>query len=136
MLRTNEINPNTSFKEYLLSTTALNEPRVATGVEAIAHMITRLILMEPGTNPLHPTMGVGLASRFRYTTQAEAENKLKRTIESQIREFLPEYQLVNVGIVYNADKTIDFQIQVDDMMFTYDSSEMIPITISDIINNK
>lgn len=125
----------TTYKEYLLSTTSFNEPKIVTGKEAVATMISRIIMLEPGTNPLHPTMGVGLASKYRFLSSSTIETSLKNDISNQIEQFLPDYQLVNVELVYNEDKTVDINIQIDDTVYVYDSSESVPITLSTILNN-
>ena len=46
-----------AFKEYLLSVNNFNEPAALEGKQAIGLLLVRLILMEPGTDPLHPDMG-------------------------------------------------------------------------------
>lgn len=126
---------NSTYKEYLLSTTAFKEPAIVTGKKAVATMISRIIMMEPGTNPLHPTMGVGLASKYRFLSSPTIETSLKNDIARQIEQFLPNYQLANVELVYNEDKTVDINIQVDDTVYIYDSSESVPITLSSILND-
>ena len=126
---------NSTYKEYLLSTTTFKEPAIVTGKKAVATMISRIIMMEPGTNPLHPTMGVGLASKYRFLSSPTIETSLKNDIARQIEQFLPNYQLANVELVYNEDKTVDINIQVDDTVYIYDSSESVPITLSSILND-
>ena len=41
-------------KEYLLTTDEFRNPKVLEGAKAIGILLVRLLLMEPGTNPLHP----------------------------------------------------------------------------------
>ena len=52
-------------REYLLSVTPLKRPKVLEGEEAIAMDLLRLILLNPGSDPLHPDMGVGIIN-YRY----------------------------------------------------------------------
>lgn len=122
-----------NYKEYLLKVTPFSEPKVATGREAIATMLSRIILLEPGTNPLHPTMGVGLVSKYRFLDSEDKKMKLKNDISKQVETFLPEYQLIEVDLEYSSDKTVDIKIMIDDAIFIYDSSEIIPISLSNII---
>lgn len=122
------------YREYLLDTDNFNKPMVLEDKPAIAALLTRLILLEPGTNPLFPTMGVGLVSKYRYLFK-DAEPKLKEDIRYQIATFLPEADCTNVELVYNDDKTIDIEITVDDTVFVYQSSKMIPITLETIANS-
>lgn len=125
-----------NYKEYLLKVTPFSEPKIATGKEAIATMLSRIILLEPGTNPLHPTMGVGLVSKYRFLDSEDKKLRLKTDISKQVEMFLPQYQLIDVDLEYNQDKTVDIKIIIDDALFIYDSSEIIPITLSNIISNK
>lgn len=120
------------YREYLLDTNNFEQPRILEDQQAIAALLTRLILLEPGTNPLFPTMGVGLVSKYRYTTQ-DKENDLKNDIRNQISTFLPEAQCTNVNLIYNEDKTIDIEITVDNTVFVYQSSKLVPITLVDLL---
>ena len=88
------------YREYLLDADNFNKPMVLEDKQAIAALLTRLILLEPGTNPLFPTMGVGLVSKYRYLFK-DAEPKLKEDIRNQIATFLPEADCTNVNLVYN-----------------------------------
>lgn len=120
-----------TYREYLLDMDNFNKPKILTDQQAIAALLTRLILLEPGTNPLFPTMGVGLVSKYRYMMQ-DKEQQLKDDIRNQIQRFLPQANCTNVNLVYNADKTIDIEITVDDTVFVYQSNKLIPITLQDL----
>lgn len=123
------------YKEYLLSTNIFKEPTVITGNDAIATLLTRLILLEPGTDPIRPTMGVGIVSKFRYMT-IDRKAELEDTITKQIATFLPHLQCVGIEIVFNEDKTVDIKITIDGTIYVYDSSSHdIPITLSSIRDN-
>lgn len=119
------------YREYLLSTNKFNEPRVAKDKEAISTLLVRLILLEPGTNPLHPTMGVGLVSKYRWLF-VDAIDNLKKDIETQVNQFIPNCQCGNVDIEFNDDKTAKIRITIDDTIFEYDSAKYIPITLATI----
>ena len=49
-------------------------PKVLTGTNAMYTKIVYLLLLEPGKFQSHPTMGVGLRSRYRYNN---SENLLQ-----------------------------------------------------------
>lgn len=120
-----------TYREYLLSMNNFGRSKIVTDDTAIATLLTRLILLEPGTNPLMPTMGVGLVSKYRYLFESSAEN-LKKDIQTQIRTFLPQANCTNVELIYNQDKTVDIAITIDDTVFKYSSKDMIPITLQTI----
>lgn len=122
------------YREYLLDTNNFEQPRILEDQQAIAALLTRLILLEPGTNPLFPTMGVGLVSKYRYMMQ-DKENQLKNDIRDQIATFLPQANCTNVELIYNNDKTIDIEITVDNTVFVYQSSKLIPIQLQDLANS-
>lgn len=117
-------------KEYLFSVNEFNEPTVLTGKAAIATLLVRLIMMDPGSDPLHPTMGVGIKNyRFGYNN---IEN-FRKTVEDQIKIFLPMYQNATVAIINTPDKVCNIEITINDVVYVYDSSTApIPIKLSDL----
>ena len=48
------------MKEYLLTTNEFLVPDHVEGSDAYGLLLLRLLLLQPGQNPLHPAMGVGL----------------------------------------------------------------------------
>ena len=119
---------DSEYRDYLLDVDNFDKPMVLNDKAAIAALLTRLILLEPGTNPLFPTMGVGLVSKYRYLYH-DAESQLKEDIQNQIATFLPQARCTNVNLIYNDDKTVDIEITVDDTVYVYQSNKMIPITL-------
>ena len=114
-------------REYLLSTTVLNQPEVYEQQQAIAMLLMRLILLNPGSDPLHPDMGVGIIN-YRYAMGRLDE--LKQRVKKQIDTYLPCFPAGNVEIVINSDKTCDIIITINDVQYKYFSNEApIPITI-------
>lgn len=84
-------------------------------------LITRLILLEPGTFQTHPDMGVGLVSKFRYSNEVQVD-KLALRIKSQIEKYLPQYTLTNVQCDLDPDsKVIKIYITSDQI------NAMIPV---------
>ena len=119
-------------REYLFSINEFKEPTVLNGSLAKALMLSRLIIMEPGTDPLHPSMGVGI-SKYRYGLENFEE--LRKNVESQIETYLPDFQDATVEIIITPNKTCNIEITSDGITYVYDSSSApIPITLSDIAN--
>lgn len=119
-------------KTYLISVDQYNKPEVITDKEAIGIQLYRLILLEPGSDPLHPEMGVGIR-RFRYTMDT-LEN-LKTRIEDQLERFLPCYPEAKVTLYITSDRLCNINIDIDDVTFVYDSSTAeYPIEIGDLTN--
>ena len=88
-----------------------------------------LIMMEPGDDPLHPDMGIGIKT-FRYSLTLD---QLAKRIEDQIATYLPFYQNVSVSIVRTQDKLCNIEIALGDTKYVYDSgSSSKPILLEDI----
>ena len=116
---------------YVLSVNQYNKPAVVEGSEAIALNLVRLLLLEPGSDPLHPEMGVGLR-QYRYALTLD---DLTDRIEDQIQTYLPEYEGVSVDILRTDDKVANIEITVGDTIYVYDSANM-PVEIDlDLIQN-
>ena len=84
--------------EPLLSVDKYYKPLVAKGENYATLMLIRLILLEPGTFQTHPDMGVGLVSRFRYSTGIDMV-KLAASIKEQIMTYLPQFTLTDVRCI-------------------------------------
>lgn len=116
-------------REYLLSTDAFKTPKVLKNQEAIAMLLLRLILLDPGSDPLHPDMGVGIR-QYRYAMGREEE--LKTRIREQMNQYLPCFPAGNVELEVTSDKLINIKITIDDVVYVYDSTEApVPITLED-----
>lgn len=117
-------------KEYVMTVTNFKKPKVIEGKQAIATYLTRLLLMMPGTDPLHPDMGVGI-TRYRYGIFTL--NDLKARIKNQIDDWLPMYSNAEVKLILTPDKLLNVQIKVDDTVYVYDSSQADqPISLGDL----
>lgn len=117
-------------KEYCCSVDRLNRPVVMTGNDAIGTRLMNLIMMEPGDDPLHPDMGVGL-KHYRYGL--ENIDELKERVESQISTYLPFYQNSTVAIIVTPDKICNIEITLGDTVFVYDSSKVSkPVVLEDL----
>ena len=121
--------------EYLLSFNKYNSPKTVRGKAATALKIARLILLEPGSDPLHPEMGVGIR-KYRHGSKDNILIEIKKEVEDQIIQYLPEYQYAFVDFVVTDDHILNFQISIDDEMFVYESGNTdTPIFIEDLASN-
>lgn len=99
--------------EPLLSVNRFSKPIVLSGTDAMIVRIIRLILMEPGTIQTHPDMGVGIVSRFRYSTALD-QSELENAIMSQVTKYLPMYSFTKVAIeIDNKSKSIRIYLTDD-----------------------
>ena len=118
-----------AYREYTLSTNSFKKPRVLTGKPAVATLLVRLILLEPGTDNNYPEMGIGLVSKYRFLTE-ELATDLIENIKSQVATYLPELQCTNVEISYSPEKAVILKITIDDVIYTFDTGDAgIPITL-------
>lgn len=95
--------------EPMLSVDKYYKPLVAEGEDFATLMLIRLILLEPGTFQTHPSMGVGLVSKFRYSTEVDM-GTLAKSIKDQIMTYLPQFTLVNVRCTLGDNNTGDKKV--------------------------
>ena len=91
------------LKEYAMSVNDFKQPAEAKGKKAIGVLIVRLLLMEKGTDPMRPDMGVGIRSRYRFAFESELTS-LQEDIETQISTYLPEVSPVTVKVALENDR--------------------------------
>lgn len=120
--------------EPVLSTDNFKQPKILSGEDAISTLLVRLILLEPGTYPAHPTMGVGLRSKYRYQYTDKLDD-LRKDISEQISTFLPEYRGADVTIEATEGKELIISIEIDGTLYKYETtSEKDVITgLTDLI---
>lgn len=117
-------------RDYCCSISKLNTPVVLENQNAMASRLMCLFMMEPGDDPLHPDMGIGIKS-YRYSIGTL--EKLRSRIESQLETYLPFYQNANISIITAPDKTCNIEISIGDNLFVYDSSQNTkPIVLQDL----
>ena len=123
------------MKEYLLTTDEFLNPKTIEGSEAYGALLIRLLLLEPGTNPDRPEMGVGLGPRYRFITSDEM-SKLQTLIQSQIETYLPE-SFLSTTKAYLEIKNSNYlliTIVTDSAKYIYDTEDSnTPIQLSDMI---
>ena len=118
-------------REYLISTNKFKNPRVMNNHEAICMLLLRLILLEPGSDPLHPEMGVGIV-KYRYGMNTL--NDLKARVKNQIDTYLPCFPASKVELEITDDHLCNILITIDDVVYVYDSSEApVPITLDTVL---
>ena len=111
-----DTNKTNSVVEYFLGTNEFNRPSVWTDVDATYVLLIRLILLEPGTYPNHPRMGVGLVSRYRYA-KADELNNLKNDIQNQISTYLPQFSSIDVELTLTNTKDLYIQIIINGIAY-------------------
>lgn len=85
-----------AIKEFSFSVDDFQNPKVFEDAEAIATLLVRLLLLEPGTFQSHPEMGVGLMSKYRFGIEGIAR-ELQSNFQAQIEAYLPQFQGVRVS---------------------------------------
>lgn len=103
--------------EYTFSVDDFGDPKVLTDSEAIAVVLTRLLLLEPGTFQSHPEMGVGLVSKYRYTMEDNIRY-LRDDFRSQIEKYLPQYQGVEVS-AYLQEHVCHINATIDGVLYAF-----------------
>lgn len=108
-----------SITEFHLSKTNFKKPKVSEGAEAIAILIVRLILLEPGTIQSHPTMGVGLISKYRNRLDSEEGivNTFLSDLKFQIDSFLPQARAVELSGVFT-NKQLYVRMRINNKLYT------------------
>lgn len=104
-----------AFTEFCFSVDDFKNPKQYKDPEAIATLLTRLLLLEPGLIQSHPDMGVGLISRFRYSTEGTA-SELKDEFERQIHKYLPKFDGVKIN-VQQSGQTFIISAEIEEIIY-------------------
>lgn len=122
------------IKEYLLTTDEFLKPRSVSGTDAVAVLLIRLLIMVPGTNPLHPAMGVGIGTKYRFIMEDDLL-ALQQVIESQISTYMPpEWQHAIVKLDIDS-RYLSISILINGTAYVYNTKDSeTPVQLSDIIN--
>lgn len=128
---------NGILKEYALSVNEFNQPAEARGKRAIGVFLIRLLLMDKGTDPMRPNMGVGIVSRYRYMFEEECPN-LVADIKEQIKTYLLPYASINSIEAVIRDKELHLSITIDDATYSYRTLNLNSddMTLMEIINDE
>lgn len=80
-------------------------------------ILTRLILLNPGTIQTHPEMGVGLVQKYRYSLEG-AEVQLQSDIRLQIDKYLPQFAGSDVKVKFK-DHSFYILITIQNSVFAF-----------------
>lgn len=106
--------------EGIFGTNKYNMPAILEGKEEITILIIRLLILEPGSNPLHPEMGIGLLQRYKNCSRDDLSD-LELEIKTQILIYLPKYQQTDIKIdIINS--IMRLSINIDDTLYKFTTS--------------
>lgn len=108
-----------AIREYVLSLDDYKNPKVFEGENAIAILLIRLFLMNPGDIETHPNMGIGLYKNYRNMWMDDIP-ALQLNAEKQIAQYLPMLQNVSINITQKEKKSkiILIDIQVENTIYS------------------
>lgn len=106
-----------AYTEFCFSVDDFENPKQLKNPEAIATLLTRLLLLEPGLYQSHPEMGVGLISRFRYSIEG-SEKDLRSDFERQINKYLPWFEGVRIS-VKQKNRTFYIGAEIDEVIYSF-----------------
>ena len=125
------------MQAHMLSLNNFGMPKVYDGTNAAYVKLIQLILLDRGKFQSHPTMGVGLRSRYRFNNDENMLYDLKADITNQIERFLPE--LVGSDITLNLrNEVLGIAINTADGAYTlaYNrSTDIIDAPASYVLDN-
>ena len=104
--------------DHVLSVDDFSNPKTLTGPDAINQLILKLLIMEPGSSQLHPEMGIGVISKYRYSDIDTAVDEMRNEIEKQMALYLPTLQGVTVDISV-VNREYQFEIKANDTLYQY-----------------
>lgn len=118
--------------EYLLSVDKFEKPKTLKEQDATFMLLYRLLLLTPGSIQTHPTMGVGIISKWRYMDMSKI-SELETEISKQISQFLPQFQGAKVEIEPSdeEDKAINIKISVNNTLYVFKADDKV-LTIKDL----
>lgn len=87
-----------AIHEFGLSVDDFQNPKVYKNGDAILTLLTRLLLLEPGTIQSHPEMGVGLISKYRFSVEGNTQT-LQSNFQRQLDKYLPQLQGIKVNVI-------------------------------------
>lgn len=123
------------MKEYLLTTNEFMVPDSVKGSDAYGLLLLRLLLLQPGQNPLHPGMGVGLGPKYRFITE-DNMNMLQDRVQEQIDTYLSQDFNVKTTVYMEIKPShyLKIIITANDTDYIYDTEDSdTPIELSDLL---
>lgn len=104
-----------AVNEFSFSVDDFQNPKVTKDAEAIMTVLTRLLLLEPGTIQSHPDMGVGLYSKYAFGVEG-VETELQSDFQRQIEKYLPQFQGVRIGVA-RKEKALFISAEIDKVLY-------------------
>ena len=104
-----------AISEFSFSVDDFQNPKVTKDAEAIMVVLTRLLLLEPGTIQSHPDMGVGLYSHYAFGVEG-IETELQSDFQRQIERYLPQFQGVKIS-VSRKDRALFIYAEIDKVLY-------------------
>lgn len=125
------------LKEYSMSVNDFKQPAEAKGKKAIGVFLVRLLLMEKGTDPMRPNMGIGIVSRYRYMFEEDCI-ELERDIRTQLQTYLLPYMNISTIKAEVIDKELHLTIVIDDNTYSYKTIHLSDDSVSlvDLMDDK
>ena len=108
---------NISIHDYTFSINDFNLPKEYENAQAVMSLLTRLLLLNPGTIQSHPNMGVGLVQNYRYSLQG-AEVQLQADYRNQIDTYLPQFTGAEVAVKFR-DHQFQIFVQINNTAFAW-----------------
>lgn len=128
-------------QEFYLEINDFQKIDTVEGLYALARLVQTLCLLEPGSYPNHPEMGIGIANfKFEYADD-ETISEIKSRINDQISKYIGSSFITNVDAKMILDEKTKKQnkvaIAIDLMegknfILTFENSEINGKIISDI----
>lgn len=97
------------MRENLLSVDSYNKATQLTKQQGNYYNLIRLFIMEKGTNPLFPAMGIGLRSKYRFINEDDIP-ELQEESKDQIDTYLPELSIENIDISIDDDRGLTITV--------------------------
>ncbi len=126
-------------REYLLKTDSFLNPKKIEGLDAIGVLLMRLLMTEPGSNPLRPGMGVGLGSKYRFISEPRL-SELQSVIEDQIATNSSAYpdadsELGNRRVIdIDAENCLVVSLVIKDVEFVLETKSLeTPVYLSEVV---
>jgi hypothetical protein len=105
MLSTNLLSDNSEKitteclkQEFILDLDNYGKISSVNGLFSLARMIQTLFLLDPGSYPNHPEMGIGIKNYKFEFLDSQTLNELRMAAEKQIDKYIPNEYVYNIDI--------------------------------------
>lgn len=90
-------------------------------------------MMKPGTDFLHPEMGIDIVGRYRYSEENDMDD-LQEEINNQVTTYFPNYNTVSVSANFEGANIIT-KINIDDTLYTFSSNDSEVKSLDSLLDN-